>query len=242
MQQVQPYRAAQHLPFQLTSFADQFFHRVAVCHAAHVLIDDGSLIQFRGYVVARRTNKLHAPLVRLLVRLASHKRRKERVVDIDDAIGVAIYKRCRQHLHVTRKHYQFNVERTQQQQLFVFLFALRLWSDWKNVKGNVERINLRAKIGMVAHHRDDFAGKFAGPVSVQHFKQAVVVLGWRRLALPKRIETWSLTSLQQRLVKTGGRLVKHARHYWLLLAEGHLNRRRFGAMLGRIALLPVPTG
>jgi Transposase DDE domain group 1 len=32
---------------------------------------------------------------------------------------------------------------------------------------------------------------------------------WRRLALPKRIENWSLTSLQQRLVKTGGRLVKH---------------------------------
>ena len=65
---------------------------------------------------------------------------------------------------------------------------------------------------------------------------------WRRLALPRRIENWSLTSLQQRLVKTGGRLVKHARYYWLLLAEGHLNRRRFGAMLGRIALLPVPTG
>ena len=40
---------------------------------------------------------------------------------------------------------------------------------------------------------------------------------WRRLVLPKGIETWSLTSLQQRLVKTGGRLVKHARHYWLLL-------------------------
>jgi len=65
---------------------------------------------------------------------------------------------------------------------------------------------------------------------------------WRRLALPKRIENWSLTSLQQRLVKTGGRLVKHARYYWLLLAEGHLTRRRFGAMLGRIALLPLPTG
>jgi len=29
---------------------------------------------------------------------------------------------------------------------------------------------------------------------------------------------------------------------WLLLAEGHLNRRRFGAMLGRTARLPVPTG
>ena len=32
---------------------------------------------------------------------------------------------------------------------------------------------------------------------------------WRRLELPKRIDAWSLTSLQQRLVKTGGRLVKH---------------------------------
>ncbi len=49
---------------------------------------------------------------------------------------------------------------------------------------------------------------------------------WRRLALPRPIEKYSLTSLQQRLVKTGGRLVKHARYYWLLLAEGHLNRRR----------------
>jgi hypothetical protein len=34
---------------------------------------------------------------------------------------------------------------------------------------------------------------------------------WRRLGLPQRIKNWSLTSLQQRLVKTGGRLVKHTR-------------------------------
>ena len=57
---------------------------------------------------------------------------------------------------------------------------------------------------------------------------------WRRLGLPNRIKSWSLTSLQQRLMKTGGRLVKHARYYWLLLAEGHLNRRLFGDMLHRI--------
>ncbi len=49
-------------------------------------------------------------------------------------------------------------------------------------------------------------------------------------------------SLQQRLVKTGGRLVKHARYYWLLLAEGHLTRRLFGDMLRRIWALPVPAG
>ena len=62
---------------------------------------------------------------------------------------------------------------------------------------------------------------------------------WRRLALPAGISDWSLTSLQQLLVKTGVLLVKHARHYWMVLAEGHLTRTRFAAMLRRIALLPL---
>jgi hypothetical protein len=60
--------------------------------------------------------------------------------------------------------------------------------------------------------------------------------------LPRRIDHWSLTSPQQRLVKTGGRLVKHARDDWLLLAEGHLTRRLFGARARRIAALAVPAG
>jgi hypothetical protein len=52
-------------------------------------------------------------------------------------------------------------------------------------------------------------------------------------------------------MKTGGRLVKHARYYWLLLAEGHLTRRLFGAIVRRletlsgasgvVALSPLPT-
>ena len=65
---------------------------------------------------------------------------------------------------------------------------------------------------------------------------------WRRLALPKGIGNWSLTSLQQRLVKTGGRLIKHARYYWLLLAESHLTRRLFAGLLRKITALPVPAG
>jgi hypothetical protein len=65
---------------------------------------------------------------------------------------------------------------------------------------------------------------------------------WRRLGLPSRIKSWSLTSLQQRLMKIGGRPVKHARYYWLLLAEGHLNRKLFGEMLDRLTALPVPGG
>jgi hypothetical protein len=65
---------------------------------------------------------------------------------------------------------------------------------------------------------------------------------WRRLVLPRKIENWSLTSLQQRLVKTGGRLVKHARYYWLMLAESHLTRRLFAGMVRRIDALALATG
>ena len=65
---------------------------------------------------------------------------------------------------------------------------------------------------------------------------------WWRLELPPRIDNWSPTSLQQRLVKTGGRLVKDARYYWLMLAESHLTRRLFGSMVRRIDALPVAKG
>jgi hypothetical protein len=65
---------------------------------------------------------------------------------------------------------------------------------------------------------------------------------WRRLALPAPIGRWSLTSLQQRLVKTGGRLIQHARYCWLLLAESHLTRRPFADMLRKVAALPIPAG
>jgi len=43
-------------------------------------------------------------------------------------------------------------------------------------------------------------------------------------------------------MKIRGRLVKQARYYWLLLADGHLSRKLFGEMLGRIWALPVPGG
>jgi len=64
----------------------------------------------------------------------------------------------------------------------------------------------------------------------------------RGRVLPNKIDHWSPTSLQQRLVKTGGRLVKHARYYWLLLPESHLTRRLFASMVRRIEALPVLTG
>jgi len=59
----------------------------------------------------------------------------------------------------------------------------------------------------------------------------------RRLVLPRAIRSWSLTSLQQRIFKTGGRLIRHARYFIQQLAESHLTRRLFGQILAGIRRL-----
>jgi hypothetical protein len=59
----------------------------------------------------------------------------------------------------------------------------------------------------------------------------------RRLVLPNSIQSWSLTSLQQRLFKTGGRLIRHARYFILQLAESHLTPTLGRHILGRIERL-----
>jgi hypothetical protein len=53
---------------------------------------------------------------------------------------------------------------------------------------------------------------------------------------------WMTAQYALTVVKTGGRLIQHARYSWLLLAESHLTRRLFGGMLQRIVTLPVPAG
>src|SRR2546422_8064182 len=56
----------------------------------------------------------------------------------------------------------------------------------------------------------------------------------RRLILPLAIQSWSLTSLQQRLFKTGGRVIRHARDFILQLAECQLTHRLFAQIIRRI--------
>ncbi len=59
----------------------------------------------------------------------------------------------------------------------------------------------------------------------------------RGLVLPLAIQSWTLTSLQQRLFKTGGRVIRHARYFTLQLAERHLTPTLFRQILGRIERL-----
>ena len=62
----------------------------------------------------------------------------------------------------------------------------------------------------------------------------------RRLALPKEIEHWSLTTLREKLVKTGAKVVRHAKYVTFQLAEVAVPRRLFAAILDRIGRLAIP--
>ena len=65
---------------------------------------------------------------------------------------------------------------------------------------------------------------------------------FRRLALPEAIKNWSLTSIQTRLIKIGGRLVRHARRLVFQLAEVMVTREMFDEMLERIGRLRFNPG
>ncbi len=56
----------------------------------------------------------------------------------------------------------------------------------------------------------------------------------RRLGLPKPVKDWSLSSLQLKLIKIGGRMVSHARQIIFQLAEVAVPRELFDAILERI--------
>ena len=63
----------------------------------------------------------------------------------------------------------------------------------------------------------------------------------RTLALPEEVEGWSLTTLREKLVKIGARIVRHGRYVVFQLAEVAVPRALFAEMLRRIdQLQPRP--
>jgi hypothetical protein len=59
----------------------------------------------------------------------------------------------------------------------------------------------------------------------------------RRLALPPRVGHWTLTTLREKLIKIGAKVVRHAKYVTFQLAEVAVPRRLFAAILERIQRL-----
>ncbi len=66
----------------------------------------------------------------------------------------------------------------------------------------------------------------------------------RKLAPPKEVEHWSMTTLREKLIKIGAKIVRHGRYVTFQLAEVAVSRRLFAEILRRIDRLrriPRPT-
>ena len=62
----------------------------------------------------------------------------------------------------------------------------------------------------------------------------------RRLALPRDVKHWSLTTLREKLVKIGAKVTRHAKYVTFQLAEVAVTRNLFKAILDRIERLALP--
>jgi len=62
----------------------------------------------------------------------------------------------------------------------------------------------------------------------------------RRLALPRDVAHWSLTTLREKLIKIGAKVTRHSKNVFFQLAEVAVTRKLFAAILERIARLAIP--
>jgi hypothetical protein len=62
----------------------------------------------------------------------------------------------------------------------------------------------------------------------------------RTLATPEPIQDWSLTSLREKLIKIGAKVVSHGRYIAFQMAEVAISRRLFGDILRLIGTLRAP--
>ena len=63
----------------------------------------------------------------------------------------------------------------------------------------------------------------------------------RRLVLPRKVSHWSLTTLREKLIKIGAKVVTHARYVIFQMAEVMVSRSLFHDILERVhRLKPLP--
>ncbi len=62
----------------------------------------------------------------------------------------------------------------------------------------------------------------------------------RRLALPRSVKHWSLTTLREKLINIGAKVVRHSKYVTFQMAEVAVPRELFAAILERIQRFGVP--
>jgi len=112
--------------------------------------------------------------------------------------------------------------------------AAQILADWRTGKNAVKWTRLSCHDFSDNQVRLSACGGFALAYNLGNFL--------RRLALPQSVKHWSLTTLREKLIKIGAKVVRHSRYVFFQMAEVAVPRRLFREILRRIHRLrePVP--
>ena len=142
-------------------------------NAHYVLFNNRSCIQFSRYIVTGCTDNLHTSLECRMIRLRSYKRRKERVMYINNLIRISINHLLGNYLHIARQYNKCNIMLGKQFHLLTLLFFFRLLCDRKQIERNSEPLCYMLQIRMVTYNKRYFYIPFSGCISCQYIEKTV---------------------------------------------------------------------
>ena len=122
-------------------------------------------------------NDFHSSFKSCMIRLGPNECRKERVVYVDDAVGICFNHLFGDHLHIACQHNEVDVVFGQQLHFSLFLFHLVFFGNGEEIERNAEAFCHMLQVGMVAYNQWYFHIPFSGGVACQHVEQAMGQLG-----------------------------------------------------------------
>ena len=144
--------------------------------ADDILLDDWTVVEDFGDVVAGGSDQLYAALEGLVVGSGADEGGEKRMVNVDDALGIAVDEVVRKNLHVAGEDEEISFVRLDQRMNVFLGLPLILFGDGDDRVGNLVEVGDGLVVGMVRDDQWNVAGEFAALVTVEEIDEAVVVL------------------------------------------------------------------
>ena len=135
--------------FEVAAFADEVFDGVAVGYADYILLDDGTVVEDFGDVVAGRANQLYAALEGLMIWPRADERRQKRMVNVDDALRIAVDEVVGEDLHVAGEYQEVGLMLVDQSVDLLLGLLLVFFCDGDSFVGNFVEVGDGLIVGVI---------------------------------------------------------------------------------------------
>src|ERR1700761_8280941 len=185
------YSAGEHNALQVATARYEVLDLIAVGDAGYILLDDGTVIEIGGDVVAGGAGQLDSAGVGRVIRPRADKSRQERMMHVDDRRRVPGNEGVGKNLHVAGKDDQFDVQLIQKSQLARFSLGTYSRRDRNVLEGDLVEGGQRLGVAMIGDDDGNFAGQLAGADAVEQIRKAVEILR------AEERHAWPLTAAAQ---------------------------------------------